>query len=179
MPDVGSDYRLNDTNNGNHVKRTVMKLMDRCWCDFSSGSFFDPFNVTRWELASVKRFTKELVLERERAKAKEREREAKGNEVELEPGSDSASSGFAAPTPPPAPRPSATASSEKDNKKSPFEVLRSAFWRAPSIVSISNPPSLSDAPLQEERRPVAPGEFDLEPYGFDLVLDFRWTRQPS
>ena len=179
MPDVGSDYRLNDTNNGNHLKRTVMNLMDRCWCDFSSGSFFDPFNVTRWELASVKRFTKELVLERERAKEKEREREAKGNGVELEPESDSASSGFAAPTPPPAPRPSATASSEKDNKKSPFEVLRSAFWRAPSIVSISNPPSLSDAPLQEERRPVAPGEFDLEPYGFDLVLDFRWTRQPS
>jgi hypothetical protein len=33
--------------------------------------------------------------------------------------------------------------------------------------------------LLEERRLAANGEFDLEPYGFDLVLDFRWTRQPS
>jgi hypothetical protein len=171
-PDIEYNNRPNNTDD--HRRATVLKLMDRCWCDFSSGSFFEPFNVSRWELASVRRFKKELVLERERAKEKAREREMKENGVEPEPESSGETTGFPAPTPPPAPR---SISSEKE--KIGFKLFRTAFWRAPSNASIPNPLPSEAALQEEERRPIASGEFDLEPYGFDLVLDFRWTRQPS
>jgi hypothetical protein len=178
LPDYEYDRGPDDDNNGNHKRPTVIRLMDRCWCDFSSGSLFEPFNVSRWELASVTKFKKELL---ERGREKEKKREVKEDGGELE--EDSESTVFAAPTPPPTPRPSATTSLETE-KKGAFEAFRSSFWRAPSGTSeFPDPPSPfptdTETALPEERRPVAPGEIDLEAYGFDLVLDFKWTRRPS
>ena len=173
MPGYEFDYRPNDDDNSSTKKPTVLKLMDRCWCDFSSGSFFEPFNVSAWEIASVKRFKKELLLGKERAAEKER---AKLYEAELERDT----TGFAAPTPAPSPR-HITAMSGKE-KRDTFDTLRSVFWRAPSSAGSSlKPPSSvpAETHLADERRPVTPWEFDLEPYGFDLVLDFRWTRPSS
>ncbi|KAK2461724.1 hypothetical protein APHAL10511_006187 [Amanita phalloides] len=37
----------------------VIRAVDRCWCDFSSG-FFQPFNVSHWELLTVNRLALEL-----------------------------------------------------------------------------------------------------------------------
>jgi hypothetical protein len=178
VPSQEHDYLSNGDNNRNNKWPTVIRLIDRCWCDFSSGSFFEPFNVSEWEFASVMRLKKELAMDRERARASQRERELK---EDAEPERNSEATGFAAPTPPPAPRPSSSTTSEKD-KKGAFGVIRSAFWRAPPKAhrlpdSLSS--SSAEASLPEEARQVAPGEFDLQPYGFDLVLDFRWTRQPS
>ncbi|KAF8060983.1 hypothetical protein FPV67DRAFT_1512372, partial [Lyophyllum atratum] len=38
----------------------VMRTVDRCWCDFSAGGFFEPFNVTHWEHVGVQRFKDDL-----------------------------------------------------------------------------------------------------------------------
>ncbi|KAF8746226.1 hypothetical protein AX14_000025 [Amanita brunnescens Koide BX004] len=38
---------------------TVIRAVDRCWCDFSNG-FFEPFNVSHWEFVSVYRLKSEL-----------------------------------------------------------------------------------------------------------------------
>jgi hypothetical protein len=38
----------------------VMRSVERCWCDLSTGSFFEPFNVTKWEYLSVQKLKNEL-----------------------------------------------------------------------------------------------------------------------
>lgn len=126
----------------------------------------------------MKKFKKELLLGRERVTEKEREQEVKQDGTVLERTSES--TGFEAPTLPP-PRVTTVASTKE--KKDTLETLRSVFWRAPSIgTKLPNSPPSSvrtETPMKDESRSVTPWQFDLEPYGFDLVLDFRWTRQPS
>ena len=39
---------------------TVMRAVDRCWCDFSAGGLFEPFNVSHWEYLSVQRLHHEM-----------------------------------------------------------------------------------------------------------------------
>jgi hypothetical protein len=176
IPNYEFDYRPDDDNSSK--RQTVIRLMDRCWCDFSSGNFFDPFNVASWEFKSIKRLKKELFLGKERVAENESEREAKKNQAE--PEEDSGRTGFGAPTPPPTPRVTATTLARE--KKGTFEALRSVFWRAPSSPpKLPDPPSSApvDTSSNDKRRSASSWEFDLEPYGFDLVLDFKWTRQPS
>jgi hypothetical protein len=36
-----------------------MRVLDRCWCDLSSGNFFEPFNISGWEYASIQRMKKD------------------------------------------------------------------------------------------------------------------------
>ncbi|KIY45252.1 hypothetical protein FISHEDRAFT_49706, partial [Fistulina hepatica ATCC 64428] len=51
---------------------TEIRLIDRCWCDFSgSSSIFEPFNVQEWELASVLRLRNELRQKQRREQARE------------------------------------------------------------------------------------------------------------
>lgn len=63
-------------------------------------------------------------------------------------------------------------------KKNPLSTLRDSFWRGRSkgegaSKTCNRPPS---APASDQVRTAQYGEIDLQPYGFDLVLDFRWTR---
>ena len=39
---------------------SVMRAVDRCWCDFS-GNFFEPFNVSHWEYLSIQRVSQDLL----------------------------------------------------------------------------------------------------------------------
>lgn len=57
---------LNATLTSNYTKPlpSRMRVLDRCWCDLSSGRFFEPFNISGWEHASIQRMKKDL----ERAK---------------------------------------------------------------------------------------------------------------
>ncbi|PPQ98879.1 hypothetical protein CVT24_003510, partial [Panaeolus cyanescens] len=38
---------------------TVIRPVDRCWCDFSNG-LFEPFNATQWDVATVYRLKRQL-----------------------------------------------------------------------------------------------------------------------
>jgi len=38
----------------------VIRAADRCWCDFSAGGLFEPFNISRWEHVSVERLREQL-----------------------------------------------------------------------------------------------------------------------
>ncbi len=49
-----------DIANNTESLPTSIRAADRCWCDMSSGSFFDPFNVTRWEHNTVNRMREDL-----------------------------------------------------------------------------------------------------------------------
>ena len=39
----------------------VIRPVDRCWCDLSSGGLFKPFNVSHWEHQSVMKLKAELI----------------------------------------------------------------------------------------------------------------------
>ncbi|KAI9460122.1 hypothetical protein BJY52DRAFT_1263083 [Lactarius psammicola] len=47
----------------------VIRLADRCWCDVSSSNLFEPFDIARWERASVEQLKEEL--ERDAARIKQ------------------------------------------------------------------------------------------------------------
>lgn len=38
----------------------VIRAVDRCWCDFSMNSFWEPFNISQWEYLTVQRVRREL-----------------------------------------------------------------------------------------------------------------------
>ncbi|KAK0207440.1 hypothetical protein IW262DRAFT_1420080 [Armillaria fumosa] len=38
----------------------TIHAVDRCWCDLSSGAFFEPFNMSRWEHDTVNRLKDDL-----------------------------------------------------------------------------------------------------------------------
>lgn len=153
----------------------IIKLMDRCWCDFSSGNLFEPFNLSKWELLSVERLKVDLAGKITTVGNGEELEEQSGTTMEEE-----TSVGFAAPAPAPSPF------TDSNEKKSAISTLRSTFWRARSEAtpdaSEQQPQNASSpfpSPSGDRDRPIAYGEFDLEPYGFDLILDFRWTRDTT
>lgn len=37
-----------------------IRAVDRCWCDISSGTLFEPFNMTRWEHTTVNKMKEDL-----------------------------------------------------------------------------------------------------------------------
>jgi len=45
---------------------SVMRAVDRCWCEFT-GSFFEPFNVSHWEYLSVLKVSQDLQRRRKAA----------------------------------------------------------------------------------------------------------------
>jgi hypothetical protein len=53
---------LNSTSmpNYSYALPTVIRAVDRCWCDFSMGSFWEPFNVSQWEYLTVQRVRRDL-----------------------------------------------------------------------------------------------------------------------
>ncbi|KAL0950602.1 hypothetical protein HGRIS_007394 [Hohenbuehelia grisea] len=39
---------------------SVLRAVDRCWCDFSTNGLFEPYNVSHWERVSVEKLKAEL-----------------------------------------------------------------------------------------------------------------------
>lgn len=63
-------------------------------------------------------------------------------------------------------------------KKGAFSTLRGVFWRRDSDSPTSD--DLHDtSEFNISSTPTRPGELNFQPYGFDLVLDFKWSRHPS
>jgi len=164
----------------------VVRAADRCWCDFSAGGFFEPFNVTHWEYVSVLRLKDELEHE---AKVEEEETTVIDTPSELSkllalttgmPHSPSLL--------PLAPFKLANIDSFtigfiwrffKDALHSHFEPKPS-----PSVTTpISHhPPDYSSKTAsrsdmtQEGTLPLIRKEYDLRPYGLGILIDFGWTR---
>jgi len=151
-------------------------LIDRCWCDISLTGFFQPFNVTRWEVLSLER-EKSLRTGLQREKNPEAatpdaavvEDDAQKKTEELSSGSD---------------------------VSRPARVMnRIGFWWGKwyrrwqypadghdneTAETISSGPDESvSSPIPEPTPPPLPHlrrQYDLRPYGFELILDFGWGR---
>ncbi|KAI0344094.1 hypothetical protein BDW22DRAFT_1483215 [Trametopsis cervina] len=166
----------------------TIPLVDRCWCELSEG-LFEPFNTTRWEMNSVERLIKEL-------QQKMRD-EGIGAPVEVETPPGGAANLTDGTTD------EAATELRGDHKLGAFNLSLKDMWdfmlRSPHALSsnsntsnptasLSNdtasslptaiPPtaSPSSAALSSHTHTLStlPKEFDLRPYGFDMVLDFRW-----
>lgn len=151
-------------------KPQVVQLMDRCWCDISSASFFKPFNMTKWEVDSLAMYIGEAVREQQAHAASptvEAEKEVETNPV-----------------------PQNTALTTNDpnpTSNSIRRALRSLFTKAPSVEAAE--PTAMTIPTAHDTistnatnhtqtpQPDLPWyqrEYSLQPYGFDVTFEWGW-----
>ncbi|KAF9454957.1 hypothetical protein P691DRAFT_799969 [Macrolepiota fuliginosa MF-IS2] len=165
----------------------VIRAADRCWCDLTSGAFFEPFNVSHWEYLSVQRL-KDSLQKRQKASddllrelveprsAFERDLHLRGSETsvshkiwsvmkDLSPGFYNSFSNYMF-----------------HSEMAPEGVSSDDV----TLPSPSPPPSVSEvlgmndtlvvAKASPSNLPLIRKEYDLRPYGFHMVLDFSWSR---
>lgn len=169
-----------------------MRTVDRCWCDFSAGGFFEPFNVTHWEYVSVQRLKEDLERQPKMVEASLMEEEPQqaqnSNKMML--------AGHRASTMPQttAPEPTSSITTLKSTSastrdiRSIFRLFRYAFKSDPEPFQLGDIPTtrpsvldtvttpMPSPPPPEENRPLIRKEYDLRPYGLGILIDFGWTR---
>jgi len=148
---------------------SVMRVVDRCWCDFSNGDLFEPYNVTNWERISVERLREDL---ERKNKVEDTQSVAGGDIGKLAPNEGEISQAAAC------------------ESRSPARRLRSIFdplYRKPRR-SHAPPPlqppqdipkDKSPEPTSNENLPLIRREYDLRPHGLGIIIDFGWTRSLS
>lgn len=159
----------------------VVQLVDRCWCDFSSGGFFEPYNVTHWEYVSLQRVKSDL------------ENEKKAEETKAGTTENVASNLTPSTTTTSTSKPRALTSLQKTVLAGSFtmESIRSLIHEMTGIKrdfvspSLQQPSSTTanlvpNIPVQTETTshkvlPLLRKEYDFRPYGFGVVVDFSWT----
>lgn len=147
-----------------------MHAVDRCWCDFSAGGFFQPFNVSHWEYASVKRLSLELERQTDNSTLKKVGGSNGAQEADLVINTTQ--------TLPPSPEPI-----QHGQKK--FWWLRSPFASKQSPTGEVLPTPGTNSHEQEsmqpsslpspEAPPLLRKDYDLRPYGFGVTVDFAWS----
>jgi hypothetical protein len=168
-------------------KPSVVQFIDRCWCDITSGVFFQPFNVTKWEYDSLELYVDEMIrrqkLENESSNgtSPSLEPEALVNEtIAPQSGESARASGplrralrsFFTKSPPgaddePTPSPPVPDLLPSTTDLSRLQQAESNYSRD---VDDSEPlPNRSSLPWYQQ-------EYDLQPYGFDVIVEFGWDR---
>ncbi|KAG6918672.1 hypothetical protein DXG01_012489 [Tephrocybe rancida] len=167
----------------------VMQAVDRCWCDFSSGGFFEPFNVTHWEYVSVQRLKEDL---EHKQKVEEAELKKEAINSTLTPPASLAIdfSGIRMPqTIAPVPTAVATLRSASRDIRSIFRLFQYALKgdanlipppSAPTPTARNSSPDTIISPPRpshfKEKNAFIRREYDLRPYGLGILVDFGWTR---
>ncbi|KAL0581403.1 hypothetical protein V5O48_000667 [Marasmius crinis-equi] len=162
---------------------SVLHPVDRCWCDFATGNFFDPFNTSNWEINSVKRVKEQLekqLTHDEELAALEHEPQPMKNDEQSQTDTDmpkTASPAF--PT-------STLAWARNSTAAIPrlgFASIRPNLWKL--VQSLRRPGSDSPGPTPEtipppqqqngKPLPLIRNEYDLRPFGIGMFIDFKWT----
>lgn len=171
----------------------VMRPLDRCWCDLSTGGLFEPYNISQWEVLSVKKqcsiLEREQILENARHPAKPEEEsntffisdnyDDDDDEEEVVSSvptdtSPASTAGFwsrlnlIARGPPLQPKyqtPPPTPHQQQPRATSPPQPQENRMTDVPSQV-----PSSSNT-----QQPLIRPEYDLRPYGLGMIVDLRWS----
>jgi hypothetical protein len=153
----------------------TIPIVDRCWCEFSMG-LFEPFNTTRWEVRSVEKLRADL-KQQMLAKNISAQPIDVGTSVEYGEAGES--------------------TSEKLNSTAGFSMLSNAVDTLAAVqrrlgfsrgsepdfnvsTLASNVPPITDIfPSDELKKETTIfREYDLRPYGFDMVIDLGWPLSP-
>jgi hypothetical protein len=140
----------------------VIRLADRCWCDVSSSHLFEPFDIARWELASVEQLKEEL--ERDSARIQQLSSSADEAQPLNQPDDDDSSAQS------PSLESNLTSQTATPSEPSPATVEPSTTEIPAGL--LTGPPVVSNVDLPLLRR-----KYDLRPYGFSMILDFGWSRE--
>ncbi|KAF9654259.1 hypothetical protein BDM02DRAFT_3182080 [Thelephora ganbajun] len=156
----------------------VVQFVDRCWCDITNKVFFQPFNVTQWEVDSLKLYVEDA--NRQQKKEIEKTKLATDPMVSQPANSTQQPSerallmsdvatlynialsrwkfmftpsngSYTSATPPTTPLPSQTAS------------------------PVSEPTATSVPARDQKSLPWWQREYSLRPYGFDVSVEFGWN----
>ncbi|KAF8557397.1 hypothetical protein OG21DRAFT_1482271 [Imleria badia] len=157
----------------------IVRVADRCWCDFASGPF-EPYDVQKWERDSIQKAVAHI------------ERQWKQS---LEPDSVPSANATipAEPTHLELQRPSTTPNVSRIRNETLSSIFRSLFsirskksephpLSTPTVDTTTPPPETPTEPSAVEpsipAEPLlAPGQLDMRPFGFELIFDFRWSRR--
>lgn len=156
----------------------IVRVADRCWCDFASG-LFEPYDVQKWERDSIQKAVAHI------------ERQWKQS---FEPSSDTSANATATAelSHPEPQRTSTTLNVSRTRNETISSILRSLFIgrskksepssaSAPLTDTTTPPETPTEPPIVEPSIPaqplLAPGQVDMRPFGFELIFDFRWSRR--
>ncbi len=158
-----------------------VRLIDRCWCEFTTTNFFQPYNVERWQLLSI-----------------ERERKLRQKDTQVEAVSV-ATHGVS-----PALETMQATSRATDVSTIPAETVLSLL-RSPTLVvskvgklwaswlerrsslqgkvaedvEPSKPSKVDEPTPAPTPLPLLRSQYDLRPHGLGVVVDFGWGRSRS
>ncbi|KAI0045741.1 hypothetical protein FA95DRAFT_1560870 [Auriscalpium vulgare] len=151
----------------------VVRLADRCWCEMSASKLFEPFDIAKWESASVEALKEEMEEERkfvEMLNATVGTLEGTSADTEEE--------GLVIDHP----KPKKSHGGLFSSFKTPFSHRKTT--PTPSPASTPPTPVAEEAAVEEtpvpatptEKLPLIRREYDLRPYGLSMVVDFGWSR---
>jgi hypothetical protein len=155
---------------------SVMRVVDRCWCDFSTGSVFQPFNVSQWEHASLTKLKASLERQMMTEDVKEMEpwkteNDSKWN-LTVSPGARDTTTSL------PLPRTS------HGTPRGLLSIVRLIYGQVNTGRSVSSHPA-PEFSTTESYRSKPPSfrtvlsllrrEYDLRSYGLDVIIDFGWS----
>ena len=152
-----------------------MRAVDRCWCDFSMGSLWEPFNVSQWEYLTVQRVRRDLERQQKDADAvlaanitqipmSTNNNMSVLNQTLLSPSNSTFSTSTFWSRLMSFPRGSLHASTAETREKDPsLPVEAQNTTSAPQMMRPSHLPFIRQ-------------EYDLRPYGIGLIVDLGWSR---
>jgi hypothetical protein len=155
----------------------VIRLADRCWCDVSSSHLFEPFDIARWEHASVEQLKEEVEGDAARVEqlTSNQGQKDSSNESNGHPPATNgrASAGELQPVVSQPPSPTTTLTSSPTPSSAAVPIDQRPPCQIPAVPQASNgPPATPSVDMPLIRR-----KYDLRMYGFSMILDFGWSRE--
>ena len=162
--------------NYSYALPTVMRAVDRCWCDFSMGSLWEPFNVSQWEYLTIQRVRRDLERQQKDADAilaanitqipmSTNDSMSVPNQTLLSPSNSTVSASTFWSRLMNFPRRSQDASTAETRETDPSLLVES-----------QNTTSAPQTTMKPSNLPFIRQEYDLRPYGIGLIVDLGWSR---
>lgn len=160
----------------------AIPIVERCWCEFSTSGFFEPYNVTEWELNSVTRLAEDIQkkMEEEMSKTDPSQPTATTSQSPLALANVGEAAQF---------NPSPSRWSRIRDILWPFSSGTHEPANVPEelpsdVVPLSDSSDFSANDTQvpatavPSEKPWLRREYDLREYGFAVSVDFGWSPRP-
>jgi len=159
--------------NYSYALPTVIRAVDRCWCDFSMGSLWEPFNVSQWEYLTVQRVRRDLERQQKDADAvlpaNISQIPMSANDTVVVPNQTLLSNSTVS---------TSTFWSWLMNFPRGSQHASTAETRETDLSFLVEAQNTTSAPqsMRSSNLPFIRQEYDLRPYGIGLIVDLGWSR---